>query len=251
MYLVVTFFFGILSAQAHLACATNTTTLQLLVMLNLKTRQEDSTWTPGWDRGLELLPAAQLAADRINQDPTILPGYNLEMTELNAGTCDHGYPSDALFQFVHEITQEEQHLVGVVGSFCTILAKAVALIADRSGTNLLQIMASPSPALHDRERYPHLFHIIPSSAVYGEAVCSLMEQFGWTRVGVVSDNSMETSYSALANMLGGSVAFYPFRGATLLLRTLHECGEKIVILGIEKAAEVLCLDTNRVFVGHN
>ena len=235
--------FIILSAQAHPACARNTTTLRLLVMLNLKTHQEDSAWTPRWNRGLELLPAAQLAVDRINQDPTILPGYNLELTELNTETCDHGYPSDALFQFVNEITQEKQHLVGVVGAFCTTLAKTVSLIAERSGTNLLQILGSPSPALHDRIRYPHLFHIIPSSAVYGEALCSLIEQFGWSRVGVVSDNSMEHSYSALANMLGGNLAFYPFRGAPSLLRTLQGCGEKIVILsvGIEEAAEVLCL----------
>ena len=231
----------ILSTQAHLACATNTTTLQLLVILNLKTHQENIAWIPRWNRGLELLPAAQLAVERINQDPTILPRYSLELTELDTGTCDQGYPSDALFQFVNEITQEEQHLVGVVGAFCTTLAKAVALVAERSGTNLLQILISPSPALHDRVWYPHLFHIIPSFAVYGEAVCSLMEQFGWTRVGVVSDNSMEHSYPALVSMLGGNVALYPFRGAPSLLRTLQRCGERIVILSVEEAAEVLCL----------
>ena len=242
-YVIVAFFFVVLSAQAHSACAVNTTTLRLLVMLNLKTHQEDNAWTPRWDMGLELLPAAQLAVDRINQDPTILPGYNLELTELNTETCDHGYPSDALFHFVNEITQEKQHLVGVVGSFCTTLAKTVALIAERSGANLLQIMASPSPTLHDRVRYPHLFHIIPSSAVYAEAVCSLIEQFGWTRVGVVSDDSMENSYPALGNMLGGNLAFYPFRGAPSILKTLQGCGERIVILsvGLEQAAEVLCL----------
>ena len=235
--------FVILSTQAYPACATNTITLRLLVMLNLRTHQEDSAWIPRWNRGLELLPAAQLAVERINQDPTILPGYNLELTELDTGTCDQGYPSGALFQFVNEITQEEQHLVGVVGAFCTTLAKAVALVAKRSGTNLLQILVSPSPALHDRVQYPHLFHIIPSSAVYSEAVCSLVEQFGWTRVGVVSDNSMEHSYPALVSMLGGNVAFYPFRGAPSLLRTLQSCGERIVILsvGLEEAAEILCL----------
>ena len=67
------------TTQAYLACATNLTTLQNLVMLNQKTHQENSAWT----RGLEILPAAQVAVDRINQDPTILPGYNLELTELD------------------------------------------------------------------------------------------------------------------------------------------------------------------------
>ena len=98
--------------------------------MNLKTHQEDSVWTHArWDRGLKLLPAAQLHGSGQNQ-----PGshrYNLELTELDTGTCDHGYPSDAFFQFVNEITQEEQHLVGVVGPFCTTLAKTVALVAER------------------------------------------------------------------------------------------------------------------------
>ena len=110
MYLVAAFLFVVLSTQAHQACTTNTTTLRLLVMLNLRTYQEDSAWIPRWDRGLELLPAAQVAVDRINQDPTILPGYNLELTELDTWTCDQGYPSGALYQFVNEVTQDKQHL---------------------------------------------------------------------------------------------------------------------------------------------
>ena len=97
LYVVTALLLIMLSTQAYLACATNTTTLRLLVMLNLRTHQEDSAWTPRWNRGLELLPAAQLAVERINQDPTILPGYNLELTELDTGNCDQGYPSDALF----------------------------------------------------------------------------------------------------------------------------------------------------------
>ena len=38
---------------------------------------------------------------------------------------------NAIFQFLNEITQEKQHLVGSVGAFCTTLAKAVALVAER------------------------------------------------------------------------------------------------------------------------
>ena len=44
-------------------------------------------------------------------------------------------------------------------------------------------------------------------------------------------------------MLGGNVAFYPFRGAPSLLRTLQRCGERVIILsvGLEEEAEILCL----------
>ena len=94
-------------------------------------------------------------------NPTwVQPGADFE---LDTGTCDHGYPSEGFIQFACE---EEQHLGGVVGGFLhhATLAKAVALIAERSETNLLQILGSPSSALHDRVQYPYLFHMIPSSA---------------------------------------------------------------------------------------
>ena len=54
---------------------------------------------------------------------------------------------------------------------------------------------------------------------------------------------MEHSYPVLVNMLGGNVAFYPFRDAPSLLRTLQRCGERIFILSVdlEEAAEVLYL----------
>ena len=77
-----------------------------------------------------------------------------------------------------------------------------------------------------------------------------MEQFGWTRVGLVSDNSMEHLRPGLVNTLGGNLAFYPFRGAPSLLRMLQGYGERIVTLsvGIEHAAEVL---SSRVSIGHS
>ena len=70
-----------------------------------------------------------------------------------------------------------------------------------------------------------------------------MEQIGWTRVGLVSDNSMEHLHPGLVKTLGGDLTFCPFRGAPSLLRTLQGYGERLVTLsvGIEHAAEVLCL----------
>ena len=49
---------------------------------------------------------------------------------------------NAIFQFLNEITQEKQHLVGFVGAFCTTLAKAVALVADSVWATALALNAS-------------------------------------------------------------------------------------------------------------
>ena len=106
MYVATALLLTMLSTQAYISrlCNKFNHTSTLIVMLNIKSHL---TWIQRRNRGLELLPAAQVAVERINQDPTILPGYNLELTELDTGTCDQGYPSDALFQFVSEIAQEE------------------------------------------------------------------------------------------------------------------------------------------------
>ena len=68
-----------LYTQVQQACAMNTTTFSILVMINLRTCEEDSTWTRKWNKRLELNPSSQQAVDRINQCSIILPGYNLEL----------------------------------------------------------------------------------------------------------------------------------------------------------------------------
>ena len=67
--------------------SSNESILQLLVILNVQGGSE----VPRWDRGLDILPAAQLAVDKINGDPNILPGYQLELLQVDTGTCTHSF----------------------------------------------------------------------------------------------------------------------------------------------------------------
>ena len=53
--------------------------LQLLVVLNV----QGGHGVPRWDRGAEILPAAQLAVKRINEDFNFLPEYHLELVPVD------------------------------------------------------------------------------------------------------------------------------------------------------------------------
>ena len=153
------------------------------VILNVQGGPE----VPRWDRGLEILPAAQLAVDKINRDPNILPGYQLELIQVDTGTCTHSFQfhSEGLINFVHQITQEKNHIVGVVGLFCTSVAQLLSPLAGHQGISLLHISGSTSPVLHNQEKYPYLWHMVPSSVVYVDAVLEMIDAFEWRNIAVI------------------------------------------------------------------
>jgi len=131
--------------------------LQVLVVLNV----QGGNGTPRWDRGIEILPAAQLAVERINGDLSFLPEYHLKLVPVDTETCTNDFNGEALINFLHQITQEGQHIVGVVGLFCSSVAQLISPLVGHRGISLLQIAGSASPDLHNPEKYPYLWHMIP------------------------------------------------------------------------------------------
>jgi len=107
---------------------------------------------PRWDRGSEILPAAQLAVERINEDLNFLSEYHLELVPVDTGTCTHDFNGEALINFLQRITQEEQHIVGVVGLFCSSVTQLISPLAGHRGISLLQIAGSASPVLHNQDK---------------------------------------------------------------------------------------------------
>jgi len=74
--------------------------LQVLVVLNI----QGGHGVPRWDRGIEILRAAQLAVERINEDLNFLPEYHLELVPVDTGTCTNNFNVEALVNFLHRIT---------------------------------------------------------------------------------------------------------------------------------------------------
>ena len=224
----------------------NSNVLRLLIALNVQGGPE----VPRWDRGLEILPAAHLAVDKVNGDPSILPGYQLEPIQVDTGTCrTNGFQSEALINFFHQIVQEESHIVGAVGLFCTGVTQLLSPLAGHQGISLVQISGSASPLLRNQERYPYLWHMIPSSAVYVDTVLEMMDAFDWRNIAVIGANG--GSYFHTAEELALKVSRNDSRSVTWIsdeqvsftLRDLQQSGKRIVFASVETkvAVRMICL----------
>ena len=160
--------------------------LHLLTLVPLAETAGPS-YQPPCHRGEELISAAQLAVDKINMRDDILPDYKLELVPANTETCNQSLVTEALGNFVRHVTGD-LNIVGVVGLVCSTVTQAVSRLAGRPGIGLLQISAGAiSPVFTSEEEYPHLYRIIPSSAVYNDAVMELMATFQWRRISMVRD----------------------------------------------------------------
>ena len=224
----------------------NGSVLQLLVVVDV----EGGPGVPRWDRGLEILPAAQLVVDKINRDPSILTGHQLALIQVDTGTCTYNFHSEGLINFVHQITQEENHIVGVVGLFCTSVTQLLSPLAGYQGISLLQISGSASPIFRNQEKYPYLWHMIPSSAAYVDAVLEMMDAFEWRNIAVIGAPGglyFDTAREFILKVSGNTS-----RWVTLLIsdgqvsssiRDLQQSGKRIVFASVEAkvAAQMICL----------
>lgn len=111
--------------------------VQLLVLVPFFDPQKDV----GWDRGIELLPAARLARNEINQRKDLLPGYHLELIEAGSNACGVPIPYNATLNFVnHAIGLYGNPTVfGVTGLVCSTITKAISPIAGHPGLEMVQL----------------------------------------------------------------------------------------------------------------
>ena len=200
-------------------------------------------------RGLEILPAAQVAVATINNDTSILPGYCLELIELVTEGCNR---NTALVEFTKLITRPELNIVGVTGLFCKAVTEDISRFAGHPGIDLVQISGSKSPSFQDPKKYPRLYRMFPSSNVYIETLAGLMEQLNLNKVGFIGSANQGDSYRKTAEALTdivnvSNIGFYgefDLSNTPLLtlLKRLQYSGVKItfVLLPALEASELIC-----------
>ena len=223
--------------------------IQLFVVLPLSPSLTESATAARWERGLEILPAAHIAVERINQEPTILPGYQLQLVEIDSGACtDNALKmTDAVLNFYNHLTADNTAL-GVLGLFCTPLTQLISPLAGREEIGLLQISASPSPLLRENlQDYPLLHFALPSAAAYYNTMLRMMEAFDWSRVYIIAGtpgtyyfHTAESFYRAIASEDNFTARFSYNNPMTL--RDLRRSGFRIVFASVDaqQAATLIC-----------
>lgn len=152
----------------------------------------------GWDKAYELIPAAQLAVEKINSKPHILPGYELHLVNVESEPCGSSLITDGLVNTYNEVFNSSLNVVGLVGLFCSTVTDTIASIFGKNSFTYLQLAGSTSPKHRDNSTFPWLVHLISSSTVFNEAFFSLAVKSKWKRVGTI--------YNALSALHGANAA---------------------------------------------
>ena len=159
-----------------------------LYLLNVVPYPDDRPFA-GWDRGFELIPAGDLAIEQINNRSDILPGYRLELVDIESEACGISTTNTGYVNFYRHLVQPNSLVVGVVGLFCSTVTAAISPVANHPGIDYIQVTGSTSPLFQNVTAYPRLYHTISSSTIFNKAILRLMDKFGWKRISSIHDNT--------------------------------------------------------------
>jgi hypothetical protein len=217
--------------------------LQILVMLPLN----DSTRTETikkWDRGLEMLPGAQLAVEAVNNNPQLLPGYDLELVEITIDPCIPLEVLTNLNAFIPFANDSlEDSTIGILGMFCDKLVRTLSPLAGREEFGLFQL--SGSMVQRDQERNFHLNFISASQMAYYETLFLLMRELEWERVLIVYETFFNLSHvhNSTSLMENFDISFNEnYHNATAMVHQIRQSEKNIVYLsvGARPAVDLLC-----------
>ncbi len=147
----------------------------------------DNGTDAGWDKGLEVIPAGQVAVEHINQQK-ILKGLKLEMIDIPSKACNHPSPFNALAETLGSVSSSQLACVfGVVGLYCSTVVNSVAPTLSHDNFGYVHFSSATSPFLKNKERFRYLYRVLSSSDVYNTAVLEMMSIFGWKKASLVYD----------------------------------------------------------------
>jgi hypothetical protein len=225
--------------------------LQILIMLPLSPiaadRDHHRTEVEQWDRGLEILPGAQIAVEAINKDPHLLPGYELEIVEKSVDPCIPLEVHSNLNAFVPFAKGSLQNnTIAVLGLFCDRLLRILSPLAGRDEYGLFQLSGTASPLVRgNRERYTHLNFISPSEAAYYETLFVLMREINWKRALVIDEEFFNTNSIRNGSVLTKNLDITYLEYSDLIFTTISEIrrSEKNIVyvsIGAKHMAALLC-----------
>ena len=143
--------------------------------------------------------SAYIAQEEINNRSDILPGYHIELIRDKIEVCSSSEAGIGLSNLVkHTVSPPCRPVVAVMGLMCSSHTAILSPVAGHEGFGLIQLSRAASPIFETQNNhFPHLWRFSTAATVYSDTVLAIMDQFNWTRVGIVY--SVDSSlYSELA-----------------------------------------------------
>ena len=151
---------------------------------------------PSWLEGMNVLPAAYLAVDMINQRDDLLPGYSLELINEDGG-CH--LADRARISFVRRIIAErgQRPVVGIIGPACSASTLAVSALSSHPDIAIVNLHLAGTPSLENRKDFAYSFGLLGSSYSLVRAMAELMRVDNWTRIAALYDEEFLSTYQEL------------------------------------------------------
>ena len=228
--------------------------VKILLMLPLS---HNSSETVIWDRGLEILPAAELAVKKINNNSHILPDCKLSLVTRNIDVCKEDQFANnvqALVPFAEIASNPTSSVLGIVGGpFCPpLLSRLVSPLAGREEVHLFQMSGSTAGTVHNDVNVNKDIHFItPSIALYYEALYAMSDLFNWTKIYIISD----TFFQGITSVKGSNELNATFRqfftSSFSLFSDLRHSEKNIVFASLQNpqdAVNTLCQARNHSLI---
>ena len=137
--------------------------------------------------GLNVLSGPRIARDEINNQSDILSDYHIELIEDTIEGCSTNEAGIGLSNLLkHTLNPQCRPVVAVAGLGCSSHTSVLSPIAGHDNYDLIQLSAANAPIFHtENHRFPHLWRFLGSASVYSDVVLAIMDQFNWTRIGIV------------------------------------------------------------------
>ena len=222
--------------------------LKLLVALPLdQTTDYEDPKIQIWDRGLEILPGAQLAVEAINKDPRLLTGYELKLENVSIEPCIDLEEQTNINAFIPFANGKlDDNTVGIVGLFCYKLLRTLSPLAGRREFGLFQLSGTTSTDVRgNRERYSHLNFAVPSEGAYYETFFRLMNALGRRRALIIDDNFFNIIHISNFTMITQhlSISHLEFSDDVYSMANEIRLSEKNIVFvstGARQTASLLC-----------
>ena len=181
-----------LLVQVSCQCNIEKSPLHLLLLAPYPDPNGRSKFTPSWDGGPGLIPAARLAVEHINNKSDILNDYHVTLVEGHSG-CH--LLSQTFEKYIEEVFHSGKNILGIIGPACSASTLELGKLIGPEKAAMAQVSISTSPLLTNREVYPYSVSVISSSSSYMDVFLKIMGKYNWNRIALMysSHSSYHTS----------------------------------------------------------
>ena len=137
----------------------------------------------------QALSGHRIARDEINNRTDLLPGYHIELIVDTVEGCSSPEAGLGLSNLLkYTLNPPCRPVVAVAGLGCSSHTSVLSPVAGHDGFDLIQLSSANSPIFETQNnRFPHLWRFLGSGIAYSDTVLAIMDQYNWTRIGVVYD----------------------------------------------------------------